>query len=325
MARKTEADNVITALSDAAESHEIMKRNTEKNAIEIQRLKEEAIANVFETAGKLKAMNFVKTQADFFNLVMLKQIKDSKEYRERFGMTWESFCEHVGVNRRWIDEKLADLKPFKSEFLEAFLQFSGVGINKIKYLGESISGGTSEIKDGCIIHKGDIIPIDQEHREEVQALFETLEETHKAQLEEKESDLATKNRLLKDKEKVINRQARDLAKYEKRAEAQGLTPEEDAFLQRMSNTRTAFDGYYMCEIDPARMEELFNDASPTPRMIAAYLTALDYMRKQILVAYDAAVDRYGDPAMCPEEAWKPGMGAAVPGASADEKTSKSKK
>ena len=41
----------------------------------------------------------------------------------------------------------------------------------------------------------------------------------------------------------------------------------------------------------------------TPRMVAAYLTTLDYMRKQLLAAYDTAQDMYGSAAMSPEEAW----------------------
>src|SRR5208337_4605334 len=99
------------------------------------------IANIFEMAGKIKATTFFGAQSKFFNLLMLKQVKDSKEYRDRFDMSWEKFCEHVGVNKRWVDEQLADLKPFEVEFLEAFLQFSGVPISKFKYLGESVVEG----------------------------------------------------------------------------------------------------------------------------------------------------------------------------------------
>jgi hypothetical protein len=238
-------------------------------------------------------------------------------------MTWEQFCEHVGISRRWIDEQLADLKPFKMEFLEGFLQFFEVPISKIKYLGEAISGGTPEVEisERGITYRGETIPWGKEHSDDFQALLEQLEEEHKAQLEEKDANLRTKDRLLKDKENVIRKQARDLSKYERSAQEKGLTPEEDAFLQQMENLRTAFDGFYMCDVDPDRREELFRDNDPTPRMTAAYLSTLDYMKKQILAAYDTATDRYGNPAMCPEDAWHPGMGGTLPDGDAQSRQS----
>ncbi|HRR42488.1 MAG TPA: hypothetical protein P5244_14740, partial [Syntrophales bacterium] len=70
----SEADKLVKNYSKAAESREIEKRNIEKNAEVVQQGKEEAIANVYEMAGKVKATNFFKTQSQFFNLLMLKQV-----------------------------------------------------------------------------------------------------------------------------------------------------------------------------------------------------------------------------------------------------------
>ena len=50
------------------------------------------------------------------------------------------------------------------------------------------------------------IPLDPEHKEEIQALLETLEETHKTQIEEKEADLRAQKRILQAKEDVIKKQ-----------------------------------------------------------------------------------------------------------------------
>jgi transcriptional regulator with XRE-family HTH domain len=311
MAKKTEADNFVEAVSQHAELTEVMKRESEKNVAQVQYEKEEAIANIYEMSGKIKAASFNKAQSEFLELLMLKQVKDAKEYREKFGMTWEQFCNHVGVNRRTIDNILIDLKPFKVEFLAKFANFAGFPINKIKYLEEPILAGVAKIEGNEIVCMGERIPFEWEYREDFQELLNKLQEEHKAQIEERDADLRTKDRLLKDKENVIRKQARDLSKYEKSAETKGLTPEEDAYLQRMENLRTAFDGFYMFEVDPEVMTELWSDNDPTPRMRAAYLSTLDYMRKQILAAYDIATVRYGNPIMCPEEGWSPGMGAAL--------------
>src|SRR3972149_6187230 len=100
MGGTTEADKLVINYSEAAESREQEIKAIEKNAETAQQLREIAISEIFEMRGKIKATNFFKTQADFFNLLVLKQVKDSKDYRNQFGMTWEAFCESVGLKRR---------------------------------------------------------------------------------------------------------------------------------------------------------------------------------------------------------------------------------
>lgn len=237
---KTEADRLVDNYTEAAESQESMRRDIEKTAETIQLEKEEAIANVYEMAGKIKATTFFKSQAEFFNLVMLKKVKDSKEYRERFGMTWEQFCEHAGVNRRTVDRQLDELEPFRQEFLEAFLQFSGVPVSKIKYLAESISEGNSEISGNAITCNGETIPLDAEHRDEIQALLENLEATHKQEKEDLEASLRAKEKVAAAKEKVINELERDLKRLEKKVVKTELTPEEQDAVNLLAQVQSDF-------------------------------------------------------------------------------------
>ena len=240
MAKKTEADIVVGAVSDHAESTEIMKRQQVESADQAQQEKEEAIANVYEMAGKVKATNFFKTQADFFNLLMLKKVKDAKEYRDRFGMTWEQFCDHVGVKRRTIDLQLEDLEPFRQEFLATFANFSGVTLSKIKYLGMAVDSKLAMIAENAIAFNGETIPVDAEHADEIQSLLETLEENHKKAATEAAETIKTKERLLRDKDKVMDKQARDIARLEKRAEITDLTEEEQEAVNLLMQVQTDF-------------------------------------------------------------------------------------
>ncbi|PKN71224.1 MAG: hypothetical protein CVU54_02040 [Deltaproteobacteria bacterium HGW-Deltaproteobacteria-12] len=224
--KKTAADNFVTAVSEHAESTEIMKRDLEKSAEQIQKDKEAAIANVYEMAGKIKATNFFKSQAEFFNLVMLKKVKDSKEYRERFGITWEQFCEHVGINRRTMDRALEDIAPFRQEFLDTLSNYSGVTFNKIKYLGMAVDEKLVNLSENAITYNGETIPLDVEHKDEIQALLETLEENHKREKEEADTTIRTKDRLLKAKEDTINKMERELKRLEKITPKSELTEEE---------------------------------------------------------------------------------------------------
>lgn len=237
---RREAELVGRAMTDAAENAEIMRREQEKSVEQAQKDKEEAIANVYEMAGKVKAMNFVKSQADFFNLVMLKKVKDTKEYRDRFDMSWEQFCDHVGVNRRTIDRQLEDLMPFRQDFLDTLSNFSGVTINKIKYLGMAVSGHLSEISENAITYNGETIPIDAEHKDEIQALLETLEENHKKEKEEAEITLKTKDRLLKAKEDTINKMERELKRLEKVVPKSELTEEEQDAVNLLAQVQLDF-------------------------------------------------------------------------------------
>lgn len=245
----TEADRLVRDYSEAADAQEQMKRDIAKNAETAQREEKEAIASIYEAAGKIKAMHFVKTQADFLNLVMLKNVKDAKEYRTRFGMSWEKFCEHVGVSRRWVDEQLTDLRPFKVEFLEAFLRFSGMPLSKIKYLAEPISGVNSGIviEGKTITYNGETIPVDEEHAEDIRTLISNIEETHQKQIEESAVTLKTKERLLKSKEDVINKMEKEIQRLEKTVVKTDLSPEEEEAMDVLKEAQiTIMDRLFDC-------------------------------------------------------------------------------
>lgn len=239
MARISEKERV-KGITEAVESMESVRRNLEKAKDPTQQEKEEAIANVFEMAGKIKATNFFKTQAEFFNLVMLKKVKDSREYRERFGMTWEQFCEHAGVNRRTVDRQLDELEPFRQDFLDTLSNFSGVTLSKIKYLGMAVSGQMAEISDNAIIYNGETIPLDPEHRDEIQALLDNLEESHKQTLEEKDSAIRAKNRLLKSKEELVNKMEREIKRLEKTVDMEPLSAEEQEAIDILREIQSRF-------------------------------------------------------------------------------------
>lgn len=223
---KREAELVSRAQDETARTTEIMTREHEKSVEQTQREKEEAIAALYEMKGKIKATHFFKEQAGFFDLLLLKQVKDSKDYRTRLNMNWEDFCESIGLKRRTVDEQLQDLQPFRLEFLAAFRQFSGVDVSKVKYLGMAISEKAAEIAENAIIYNGETIPLDAEHKDEIQSLLETLEENHKKEKEETETTIRTKERLLKAKEDTINKMERELKRLERTVDKSELTEEE---------------------------------------------------------------------------------------------------
>lgn len=115
--------------------------------------------------------------------------------------------------------------------------------------------------------------------------------------------------------------------------------EEEDFQKKMDALIVGFMGYYI-KIDPEQMTELmaYDDADadireledkgtaearaqakelekklppkPTKAMLAAYFTALRYMKQMICSANIGAEERYGTADMFPENVYRPGMDAA---------------
>ncbi len=292
---------------------EAIKIATEQEKQENARLREKLSLSpwIFEMAGKIKGMMFTESQEKCFKVLFLKKVKESRDYREVYGMTWEQFCDHIKVSRRSADAWLEELEPLTVDFSANFAGFSGYDLNKIKYLAQAKSANIADFKGNAIVYQGEEIPLTPEHKDEIQVLLEKLEDSYKTQLEEKTAVVRTKDKLIASQADLIHRQERTISKFEKEAEKKGLTLEEDAFLKRIENLKTGFDGY-MIFLDPSSMEALLQKNNPTPRMISAYIAALKYMKMQICAAHDAAIDTYADPSMLPDEGWQPPPDARSP-------------
>jgi hypothetical protein len=263
---------------------------------EIDAVREESLA-----LGVLQKIEYDLAHNQMLKYVVLHRIKQAKEYRKG-GMTWDQFCEALGDERRNVDRILTDIGPIISTVSDKMSVFTGMDFSKIRLLGRSISDKMSEItEDGMLVIAGERIPLTPDYRDDLQAALEQVIETNAKILADKDATIRAKDKVLKDKQTLIERQAKDLAKLEDAAFKAGMTPIEEAFIKRMENLRVSFDGY-MLKVDPERCELGKADAENTPRMVAAYLTTLDYMRKQLLAAFDTAQDMYGSLTMSPEEA-----------------------
>jgi hypothetical protein len=314
MANKPKAEKITDA--EVAASKQIYTIARQEADLEIARLKTELAAEKEESRyeGILAKIDYDRVHNEFLKLAILYQVKQNKDYKKG-GRTWDEFCEAHGYPRRTADQLLSEIKPLFHEFSAGsagFFGLLGVTFNKIRLLGKAVSGGSAEIKDGVLIYEDQQIPLSPEFKDDIEAVIDQLKEDSEKLRKEKELDAKAKDKVLADKQKLLNKYSKDLAKLEGQAKAKELTPEEEGFLKKVEKLRLGFDGY-LIQLDPDRMEELSFDAdpAPTPRMRAAYLAALDYMKKQILVAFEKATDMYGDAIMCPEAAWKPGMGAAL--------------
>lgn len=280
------------AVVEMEQKQELLRQTEKEN-------RERMIAQCHEVIGRVQANNLAAKFANVSNLVWLKQIKELKLYRDLPSVgTWDKYCDYLGLSRQKVDEDLMNLQFFGEEFLLTCQQLS-VGYRDLKKLRKSITAGDMTIDAQGVLIGEECIPLDPDHAEDLQAAIESLLESKNSQIEEQAATIRAKEKVLKDKETIINKTARALAKAEGRAEKAGYTAGEEALIQELDNSRTIIDGFLM-KFDPER-NPLPEDA--TARMRAKLMHTLDYFKRVILATYDTAADLYGTPEM--DDDWVP--------------------
>ena len=149
---------------------------------EEQRVREKAIAQCHEVIGQIKGFKVIAKFADVGNLVWLRQVKESKIYKNLSDIgTWDKFCEYIGLSRSKVDEDLANLAIFGESFL-ADVGKIGLGyrelrqLRQLKYDGESFSMSD----DGkTVIIEGETISLGEDAGSEIEAALEKLLEKNK--------------------------------------------------------------------------------------------------------------------------------------------------
>ena len=285
---------------------EMVKMEREREEVErIEREKREKMrSQIYRMLGRIETARLFEKLATVSGLVWLKQVKESKIYREipEIG-SWEKFCISVGYSRRHIDERLQFLDSFGEEFLETVASFS-LGYRDLRRLKRLAKDGAVEVQEKVVKVGEEEIPLTPEHAEDLRVALDRLLDHKNREIEERNAAIKAKERLMAAKEEVIRRQEKEIARLEGQAKRKGLSADEQAFLRKVEAFRQAFDGV-MVMVDPERLEDL-QSQDRTVRMEVAYIELLDYMRRQATAAYEAAVDTYGSPAAYPEATvWEP--------------------
>lgn len=296
MAGKQKRSDVDTEAALLMEGQEKLVDDSRRQQ---QEERERMIAECNRAIGRVQTANMFEKFASVSSLVWLKEVKDSKIYRDIPGVgTWENFCDSVGMSRQKVDLDLQNLEVLGEDFLLTCRGLS-VGYRDLRKLRQLTHDGELVIDSEAIEIGGERVLLAPEYKEDLQSLIErVIDEKNKA-IQDSQATVKAKERCLGEKEKEIQKLHKDLSKLEDKAAAKGMTAEEDAFLKQMMSLRLRFDGYMM-EGDPdAAMTGL---ADITPRMRAALISNLHYMKMQMLAAYDTAVMTYGNPAINPEVA-----------------------
>ncbi|HEX9080258.1 MAG TPA: hypothetical protein VF795_11765 [Desulfuromonadaceae bacterium] len=195
------------------------ERDDRLNAEAAQADKEKRIAEAHEIAGRIQALNFVEKVATVATLVQLRNVKESKVYRDLPNIgTWDKYCDYIGLSRRKIDEDLQNLADFGEQFLATVANFN-MGYREMRQLRQLTYDGESfQVSDDgkTVVIEGEVIPLGEDAAPLVESALEKL---------------LTKNKALADRNKKLEKEFKAAVKEE----TAGLESEKKALLERVRN------------------------------------------------------------------------------------------
>lgn len=276
----------VEAATEAATEVVEMERLQGESARNGQAERERLLGEYHQAVGQIKTANMFAEFANISALVWIKQMQETKAYKE-FG-TWENFCKSIGYSRQHVEDQLKNLSVLGEKFLQTVCGL-GVGYRDLRRLRQLTHEGALQVEDGVLVIGDEEIPLDADHREDLQAAMERLLDAKEALISEKETTIRTKERLIEAKEQVIRKQEKELARHEGQAKERGYTPGEEAFLKSVADHRTIIDKLFL-KVAP----EEFVPTEATPRMKAAYVEMLGFIRRMAEALYDDGSAAFGE-------------------------------
>lgn len=287
-----DTETALAAVKEEQDIERIRQRQQEE--------RETLIAQAHEIIGRVQANTLMTKFANVSSLVHLKNIKDSKIYRDLPMVgTWDKYCEYIGLSRQKVDEDLANLAAFGEDFLLTCQQFS-LGYRDLRKLRQLTHDGTVQVTEDAIEISGQRIPLDADHKEDLQSAIEWVIEQQSQTVVELEAQKKAHARVQEETHKSMVKLQKDLDKLTREAKAKDLTPEEDAVIQQIENLQTSFLGYLLQVRSLVEADDI-----PGTRAKAALVAFLNQARMELNAYYDTAYDRHAAPGMAPEEEWIP--------------------
>lgn len=192
-------------------------REERMNADEAQAERERMIAQCHEVIGQIKGFKVIAQFADVGNLVWLRQVKESKIYKNLPDIgTWEKFCDYIGMSRQKVDEDLMNLATFGESFL-ADVGKIGLGYRELRQLRQlSYDGESFSMSDDgkTVVIEGEAIALGEDAGAEIEAALEKLLE---------------KNKTLRERNTRLEKDLKGVVKEE----VAGLTAEKKALVERV--------------------------------------------------------------------------------------------
>jgi len=282
--------------ADVAVLESVSSMAREQADAELATMKEQiqGLHNFAVMAGRVQAFKAVSLLTEFLEWKQLSQMIERKEYLLLPGVnSLEDYFETMGIKPRTGYNNLKIARNLEVDELQLLQR---IGFTRRDLLGYASLPGDKLLE----LREGKIINLETASREEIKDLIEQVVVETKQEREEAAATIKAKDKVLKDKETVINRQAKDLVKFDRRAREKELTPEEDALLGKIETLGVELTGYGLAieSVRDALME------NPFPNAVAAFITLMDNVKMKVAAFRDNALD-VAPAGMVPEEEWVP--------------------
>lgn len=292
MSGKTRINN-----ADIEATNEIYKVARAEADQELAKMDEKIIHSnkIGVMAGRAQAFRSVSLISEFLAWKQLARMFEEREHLNIPGVSnIEDYFEKMGIKPSTAYNNLKIARTLDSDELQLL---GHVGFTRRDLLGYASLPEDKRLE----IREGKVINLETASREEIKDLIEQVVMETRAVKEEAESAIAAKERVLKDKEAVINKQAKELTRYDREAKQKSLLPEEDAVLGKLEELDTVLYGYVM------RVENVYDALMENPFAagVAAFITLMDNIKMRVSHFREVAVTDLAPAGMLPEEEWVP--------------------
>jgi hypothetical protein len=284
----------------ANEIYKVARADADREMAELkagQAERERLIARYHEAVGQIKTANMFAEFARVSELVWIQQMRDTKAYKE-VG-TWETFCESIGYTRQHVEDQLKNLSAFGEKFTQTVCAL-GVGYRDLRKLRQLTHDGTVTIDAEAVTINGETIPLDSDHKEDLQAAIEKIIEEQARMKEEQAAQEKAFKRVQEDTHKSVTKLQKELDRLEKSAKAKELLPEEDAVLSKIADLGVMLNGHCLS------VENVYDSlqANPFHSGVAAFISLMDNVIMRCRAFRETAVAELA-PAGMADDDWVP--------------------
>ncbi len=232
---QVEAANEIYKAARAGVEIEIAKRD---DIIAGLKEEKEGLIAQAKAMGILEKIRLDRSYNDFIEAMTLYQIKEMKAYKEG-GFNWEKFCEAVKMNWRTADRIIEDIRPLYDLYSDNVSTFSGIPLNKIRYLGKALSDTVTDfVTEEGILIGDERVPVLPENSDVIAAHFDHLVEQIGALKEEQGAQKKAFERVQEETHKSLVKAEKEIARLKKSLAVSDLLPEDQDLIDLMAKVQT---------------------------------------------------------------------------------------
>jgi|GEM_PF-2103717 len=281
--------NLAMATGELLEEQKVMREIQSE-----QEDREKRIAQVHQVIGRVQANMLMSKFADVGSLVWMKEVKESKLYRDLPEVgTWDNFCKSIGLSRQKVDEDLQNLAVFGEEFLLMGRRFS-LGYQDLRKLRQLTHDGAVIIEGECLVIADESIPIDQDHADELQAAIEKIIEdksklTQRVEKLEKDFSGAVKEETkgLQQEKKALLAENKRLQAFDPQEQDREWSVKQMIEIEKATDDYTALVGRFI--IDPR-----LNDDRNLQARVSGHLQEAEMMLHDLRRQLDGIINMFND-------------------------------